>query len=296
MIIEGLTYSNYLINNRINLLVYDFTNAKHLIVEFTNTYTNRIATLKVYPINNTFKFDISGFVKSTFIYPNSDLQITINKIDIKFTLVFLNNTTEIVEMQKAFIRGGNNQGVYADLEPKRNYLPNAPAVELLITNKTPIWSADITTAPSTQLSGGEFTVGETTEVERLDVPCKGIKVMFLNQYGTYSFWYFNYYEINDKTKHIGVIGTVYTDFLLDHFNNIGSHVETSITVKDNVPLRFNELIRHLVVSMETYVYFGTEQIRVSINNSKWVFNSKENTYKHSITFDFANVLNPSDIC
>jgi hypothetical protein len=302
MNIVGLSKDFYLINNPLNILVDGFTDAKYLQVTFINSFTNKTASLRVYPINDTFKFDISGFIKSSFFRPNyfsttpTNLEFNLTKIDLSFTLVYNNNTTESVNIIKNFIRGGNNEGFYPNLNRKYNFLQDGDVVEYLIVEKLPIWSNVLNSSTATQIENEQFVTIETTEVERLEFPCKGIKMIFLNQYGTYSEWFFNHYEINDKTKHIDIIDLFQTDFTAPHFNDIGSNVETSITVKDNIPLRFNELIRHLIVSLEIYVVINNELIRVSLNSSKWEFNSKEKMYKHSITFDFAKILNPSDLC
>ena len=301
MTITGLTNNNYLINNKINLLINGFaSDVRYLELTFTNSTTTKSGNLRLYPINNTFKIDIAPIVKSTFNEPlfnfTNDVNICTVVIDFKATLI--DNTTSTTTVSKYFIRGGNFQGVYPDcITQKQNYLTDG-IVDFLITNKLPVYNGtdEVVRNRVYNLVDGAFEQITTYNVENLDIPCKGIKVRFLNQYGTYSEWYFNNYEINDSTKHTDFIDKFSTDFNGVLFKDLGSTVESSITVKDAVPKRYNELIRHLAVSPDVHVFEDGFWRKVILNNNKWSFNSRENTYKYSITFDYFTVINPSELC
>jgi len=296
MTVTGLQNDYYLINNAINLLINGFaSDVRYLEIFALNLQTNKTAKIRLYPINETFKIDISGVIKTTFDAPNyPNLNLNLQRFSIDFKAVFIDGTNETLTFSKYFIRGGNFQGVYPDcVTQKQNYLNNGDVVDLLITKSIPYWESYI--YPK-KISAGTYSFSQLIVGEKLEIPCNGIKVIFLNQYGTYSEWYFNNYEIQDSTKHIDFIENFNTDFNGNRFNDLGSSVTTTINVKDNVPLRFNELIRHLIISPEIYVVEDGYNRKVILNNNKWVFNSREKMYKHSITFDYLEVLNPSDLC
>lgn len=299
MTITGLENNNYLINNKINLLINGFaTDTRYLELTITNNATTHIAKVRLYPINNTFKIDIAPLVKSTFNDPAFyEIDINICSVSIQFKATFTDDTTSTSTITKNFIRGGNFQGVYPDcVTQKKNYIPDG-IVDFLITEMLPVWGYNLTARYYVnKLINGSFLTIQTFNFENFDIPCKGIKVSFLNQYGTYSQWYFNNYEINDSTKHIDFIDKFSTDFNGVLFKDLGSTVESSITVKDAVPKRYNELIRHLVISPDIHIYEDGYWRKVILNNNKWVCNSRENTYKYSLTFDYYTVINPSELC
>jgi hypothetical protein len=155
---------------------------------------------------------------------------------------------------------------------------------------------DDETYGSYQILEGQYLLKQIVQREYLEIPCKGIKVRFLNQYGTYSEWYFNNYEINKTTKHTDVIEKFTTIWNGEIFKDIGSKVEKSITVKDAVPRRYNELMDHLIISRDIHIFEDGFYRKVILTNSKWYENSRENTFRHSIKFDYPNVLNPTDLC
>ncbi len=304
MTVAGLENNYYLINNSINLLINGYASTvSYLEIKVTNDKTLKIANIRIYPILDTFKIDISKIVKSTFNSPSyPDVTLNLNSISIEFKTYFADNTNTTETISKYFIRGGNFFGVYPDcLRRKENYLSQGDVISTLITNTMPCWrcdlesSANLSTQKSPKINGGTYELTDTT-TECFDVPCMGMRVIFLNQYGTYSGWYFNNYEINDKTKHTDFIEKFDTLFNGDNFKDLGSTVTTSITVKDSVPLKFNELIRHLIISPEVFIIENNNYIKVIANDSKWNYNSREKTYKHSITFDYLDVINPSDLC
>ena len=96
MTITGLTNNNYLINNKITLLINGFaSDVRYLELTFTNSTTTKSGRLRLYPINNTFKIDIAKIVKSTFNEPlfnfTNDVNICTVVIDFKATVS--DNTT-----------------------------------------------------------------------------------------------------------------------------------------------------------------------------------------------------------
>jgi hypothetical protein len=296
MKITGLENNYYLFKNKINILINGFTsNVRYLDLLFTNTYTNKISELRLYPINNVFKLDISHAVENTFNEPNffDTENINLNSIKIDFKAKLIDNSEITQSITKYFIRGGNFQGIYPGNLQRENYLKNGDIIDLLIASKVPRWNVGY---QAKIINGGVYSDTNNFEIEEFEVPCKGIEIVFLNQYGTYSNWYFNNYQIETSTKTTDFLERFDINFNGNIGQDLGVKAETTITVKDAIPLRYNEYIRHLLVSPEVYSIENNFFRKLKQNNSKWNFNSKENTYNYSINFDYFDVINPSELC
>jgi hypothetical protein len=299
MNIQGLSNNYYLFKNKINILINGFTSdVRYLDLLFTNLYTNKISKLRLYPINNVFKLDISHAVENTFNQPNffDTPNINLNSIKIDFKAKLIDNSEITQSISKYFIRGGNFQGIYPDILQRENYLKNGDIINYLISEKIPKWGS--TPFFFNQIRTGSFTenIQTTPILEEFEVPCKGIQLVFLNQYGTYSQWYFNNYEIETSTKKTDFLERFDINFNGNIGQDLGVKAETTLTVKDRIPLRYNELIRHLIASPEIYAIENNFFRKLKQNNSKWSFNSRENYYDYKIDFDYFEVINPSELC
>lgn len=297
MTITGLENNYYLFKNKINILINGFTSdVKYLDLLFTNLYTNKISELRIYPINRVFKLDIAHAIANTFNEPNffdtANINLNSIKIDLKAKLI---NDTEITQtITKYFIRGGNFHGIYPNQTQKENYLKNNDIIENLMSLKKPIWIDD--SVFNSQIQGGQYGAFASNNFELLDLPCKGIQLVFLNQYGTYSYWYFNNYETETSTKTTDYLEKFNLSFNGNIGQDLGVKAENKIIVKDRIPLRYNEYIRHLIVSPEVYAIENNFYRKLKQNSSKWSFNSRENYYDYKIDFDYFDVINPSELC
>jgi len=298
MNIEGLSNNYYLFKNDINIIVNGFaSDVKYLDLLFTNLNTTKTSILRLYPINNIFKLNISDAVKNTFDAPSFvDFNNNLNTVKIDFKLKLQNESEVNQSITKYFIRGGNFQGIYTDCTTqKQNYLNDGDIVNFLISKKIPTWGNE--GGSYTKIDGDVF-IGENTlaNVENFEIPCKGIKLIFLNQYGTYSNWYFNNYQIETTTKTTNFLNKFDTNFNGNIGRDLGVKATSTITVKDSVPIRYNEIIRHLINSPDVYALENGFMRKLIQNNSKWVFNSRENTTNYSLKFDYFDVFNPSELC
>jgi hypothetical protein len=302
MTITGLSNNYYLINNPIHIIMNGFaSDVDYLDLTATNTNTSKSGSVRIYPINNVFKIDISHIVKSTFKEPSYPFEdINLNTISLLFSINFESGSVTNTTINKYFIRGGNFQGVYPDCSRKKdNYLDNGDIPALLISEVVPCWGAvpaRMSSFLATSKIQGDSYTSVAVETECFDEICNPAKFIFLNQYGTYSEWQFPRYEVEDKTKHTDIIEKFAIGLNGDRFKDIGSKVTTTITVKDSVPLRFNNLIRNLIISPEIYLILDNVEHKMILNNSKWSYNNKDKNYKYSLSFDYLEVLNPSDLC
>jgi hypothetical protein len=298
MNIQGLSNNYYLFKNDINIIINGFaSNVKYLDLLFTNTNTTKTSSLRLYPINNIFKLNISDAVKNTFnepLFPISNRNLNSVKIDFNAKLQDESEVTQSIT--KYFIRGGNFQGVYTDCTTQRqNYLQDQITINYLISEKIPRWGT--TGVFFNKINGSVFSFGDGQPfIEQFETPCKGIKLIFLNQYGTYSEWYFNNYQIETATKSTDFLKKFDINFNGNIGRDLGVKAETTITVKDSVPIRYDEIIRHLIDSPEVYALENGFMRKLKQNNSKWTFNSRENTTNFSLKFDYFDVFNPSELC
>ena len=299
MTITGLNNNYYLINNEINIVVNGFGASviRYLEVKATNSFNSRINVLRFYPINNTFKFDISSLVKQLFDKPNDDLLKNLNSISLEFKSVDIANVVATTTISKYFIRGGNLQGFYPKGSVKQNYLNNLVFINKLITNKIPFWNTQ--QIDTNQIINDGFaptTFNPGLNLEILEVPCNGIYVKFLNQYGTYSYWYFDSFENESKTKDLDLIKNFSTDFDANNFTDLGVTIESSITLKTAVPERFNNLMLHLILSPEVYFLDNTNYRKIKQRSQKHGYNPIDKIFEYKFEFDIDNVLNPSLLC
>ena len=300
MIITGLDNNNYLINNNINVIINDFGTSiiKYLEVKATNTYNSKFNTLRFYPINNTFKFDISSLVKSTFDYPNNDVLKTNNLINLEFKTVDVADVFFTTTISKYFIRGGNFNGAYPiSNEIKQNYLGQGNQVQVLISYPMPYWG---TKYDIYKINNG-FELIDNSSIddsafENIEIPCNGIYVKFLNQYGTYSYWFFDSFEKNAKTKDLDLINNFSTNFNNNNFTDLGVTAENSITLKTKVPERFNNILLHLILSSEVYFLDNETYRRIKQKSQKHEFNPIDKMFEYKFEFELNNVLNPSLLC
>jgi len=288
MTITGLSNNYYLINNKNFVTVNAFANPiKYLEVKATNNFTSKIKVLRFYPINGQCVFDLNPFIKSTFNNPNLDVATNLNEVVIEFKTKSLTNVFVTQNITKFFIRGGNQSGVYPNGNLKFNYLNNNDKINLLITKKVPNWNFlyDIY-----KINNGifDFTSVNPSASEQLEVPCNGKYIKFLNQYGTYSYWYFDAYEIKNTTRALDMIERQNT------FQDLGVTVKTEIELRGKVPERYNEIIKHLLFSTE--IYNETDGIKLKLKSETHIENVIDKVFDYKINFELQNEINPSLLC
>jgi len=302
MTITGLENNYYLFNNTVQVVVNGFglTNIKYLEVIATNTYNSKAMSLRFYPLNNEFTFDISPMVKSTFDYPNNDLLKNLNNIIFDFNAVDELDVIETTSIDKYFIRGGNFKGFYPNEVVKNNYINQGLNIPLnYIVKKIPTWlyiGFDTHFINASNVFE-EFTVTDATNFEALEVPCNGKLVKFLNSLGTYSYWFFDAYEITRKTKTLDLIKITPYDFTDNNFFDLGVTVESEIELRTQVPERYADLMLHLIISSEIYIIENDDSLtRLKLKSDSFVYNVIDKIFDYKIKFELDNIINPSLLC
>lgn len=299
MTITGLNNNHYLINNEINIIINGVgaSEIRYLEVKATNSFNLKIKVLRFYPINNVFKFDVSSLVKSLFDKPNNDLSKNLNSISLEFKSVDINNVITTTTISKYFIRGGNLKGFYPSGSVKQNYLKDGMLISELITKPVPVWNPLSFYDLDLSIIDESYEIGvNLPKIEVLENPCNGIYVKFLNQYGTYSYWFFNSFENNSKTKKLDLIKNFNTDFDANNFTDLGVTIESSIILKTEIPKRFNNLMLHLIISPEVYFLDNTTYRKIKQISQKHSYNPIEKIFDYKFEFELDNILNPSLLC
>jgi hypothetical protein len=289
--IYGLENDNYLINNEIIVIFTQLENTKYLQLEFLNNYNGKIAKVRLYPIQNEIKYDISKAVKSLFDLPSFDTERNINQIDIIYSKILNNGAPLSNIISKYFIRGG----VFS--RERNNYLPNGYVINNNNFGGTPYFMNQYGSYADYIITNGIIEEKISDKAITFDYGCKGKMLRFLNQFGGYSYWYFEFYRITSNSKPFDEVVRINLGFNDNyHFSDIGVNLESDIEFRGSVPLQYNELMKHLIASPEVY-FFSNETtnkwIRIKQNSNKQYFDSKEKNFKYKFNFKLEQINNPS---
>jgi hypothetical protein len=287
MTIIGLSNNYYLINNKNFVTINAFANPiKYLEVKASNNFTSKTETLRFYPINGSCVFDLNPLVKSTFNNPNLDVATNLNEVVIEFKTKSLTNTFVTQTITKFFIRGGNQSGLYPSGLPRLNYLNNLDIIPALLSENIPNFGS---VQQEYEIRNGVYNPIVSPQFnEKINFECNGYRVKFLNQYGTYSDWGFDAYEIKNTTRSLDMIERQ------NSFQDLGVTVKTEIEVRGKVPERYNEIIKHLLFSPE--IYNVDYDIKLKLKSESHIENVIDKVFDYKISFELQNEINPSLLC
>ena len=246
MIVSGLNQNRYLINNPIWV---DITDAGQKVVM---SFTSLQAQIGNYPIftfytfNGNVSFDISEIIKGLMPEPNHPQTAIAGQIipgNVTTQNITFQSDGDSVTLNKAFIRGGNaSMGVNLNL-PQLAQLKESP--------KIPVWQG----YPSAKytLNANNVVVFSNiltnSEIDRRKVvTCEPVFLRFLNTRGGYSFWMFEQWEINEKSKptqHIKRRGNP-----LD----LGMEMGWELSLNSRVEREYNATLSALMKSPEVHIY------------------------------------------
>lgn len=298
MTVTGINSDLYYANNPIFITFEGINSQTNYIEIFPTTsgpQTSSIKPQRLYVFSqNKITIDISQTVKMLFpdIPHNTDYTtltpfIVMNNWK-RITLVIkevLNDGTvnNLPGITKTFLRGGN-----------RTYLSNqrtAVKVPLVPTDTIPQWGGypiDWYSFSTLKVMEKSNVIPITYKELRKIKGCDPLYIKFLNSKGGYSYWLFENWESENKSKNLGVIEDTYT------LKDLGNESEATITVISKVPKRYIPLMVDLSDSQEIYIYKGsTIWERVISNNNKVSQNKFNTNEKVKMSFDVVNRYNPS---
>ena len=249
MIISGLSLNRYLVNNPIWVDISDAPETIYLTFSSVNQGTQTlIAPYVIKTFNGKTSFDLSEIIKAMMNEPSHPVGLLSGDIlpsnATTFTLRFQDvEVPDEVLITKTFIRGGDaTMGSNLTL-PANAVLKESP--------KIPVWEG---------FQSAKYYLNENnrivytniltnSEIERMSVVnCNPLFLRFLNTRGGYSFWLFEEWEVNEKSKK--------TETIIRRGNplDLGMEMEYSLETTTRVNREYNATLSALLKSPEIYVH------------------------------------------
>lgn len=290
MTFTGLDNNYYLTNNPIYLEIFGGFGAGENFLLFINV-GGRIIGVQMF--NEYAIIDLAPVIKSLMALPNFQNPNS-NRLKVDIGITWYSESQGFFKdfNDKVFIRGGRHTGF-------NNILSNNTILK--VSDLIPVWGG---------LPASKYTITGTTISETNIIPdneketmqsnsCEGAYLMFLNSLGGYSFYLFDTFTINDKSKSQDVINRFSTTKPQNNFYSMGSENSISLDVESRFDKRHFGLLRSLVESNEIWVYqfhklinsdfvFSAANDWTKLNNpgNQISIDAEEDTTDASLSFDF----------
>lgn len=297
--IDGLENNYYLSGNDIWVRVTSTDDRTPLKLELLieNQYTFKtLPAFRMYP-NPTqeIKFNISLPIRA--LQPDPDQvvpQNSLSKFSLTFNLTYTDNTTETVEMDVIFIRGGvNKRG--AD----NWYLSSSTP---LVVGKWIEWNGITLPGSAYRIQGDFLTTFQPSGdmVYRQFIPgnCNYKIIKFLNSLGGYQFFVFEYNERELTAKGLGTLPVIADELKFDNSRSLGIDESETLNLKCKTPEEIQPVFLDLLKSFDVYLYHPEgnepysqwERLEIAGSN-KGLLNSRDKTYMNEVTFKIPNYVN-----
>lgn len=305
MIVTGLNSNRYLVGNPIPVTMSLeasalFTTSSYIEMTITKiathagdeTYT--LPVIRLHPSPSGLTIDLAPYIKGLMPKPYIPYSSYTNPVPnyqrFNIALSETQTNTSNTFLSKTFVRGFKR-----DDEPYAITL--SVNEELNPADKIPIWGA----YPSARFwidASSEIqstTVVESQYIKQMKVPvaCNPFYVRFMNSLGGYSFWMFNAWDWQTKSKEEGVIER---PTFLDN-ESLGFTEENIVTVDSRVKREFYPLIRDLLVSpvIQVYQQFSTTRTwkKIELKGNSITENNYEDLIEVSLSFNLHLNNNPS---
>lgn len=297
MIVTGLNSNRYLVGNPIPVTMSLeagalFTTSSYIEMTITKiathpgdeTYT--LPIIRLHPSPSGLTIDLAPYIKGLMPKPYIPYSSYTNPIPNyqRFNIAMSETQTNTSNtfLSKTFVRGFKR-----DDEPYAITL--AVNEELNPADKIPVWGA----YPSARFwidASSEIqstTVVESQYIKQMKVPvaCNPFYLRFMNSLGGYSFWMFNAWDWQTKSKEEGVIER---PTFLDN-ESLGFTEENIVTVDSRVKREFYPLIRDLLVSpvIQVYQQFSTTRTwkKIELKGNSITENNYEDLIEVSLSFN-----------
>ncbi|MEJ5105507.1 hypothetical protein [Chryseobacterium sp. MYb328] len=294
MTINGLENNYYLTQNDIWVTINGFTEVvTKVVIDFKNITTNN--ELKGFEcsasIENDCSLNVCFPVRALMPEPDHVNINTLQSFQIKVTVKFKNTSLpdEVVTINKYFIRGGRDKYGANEWHLNDGYS--------LIVNKWisggKSWNSP---TPPLKISGGSLIEDDAVQnyIQEEKKSCNGLLIKYLNSLGCYQYFYFDKYELKNKTKAAKTVNRITNRLRNDNFQNIGYSETKTLTLysftEKELQLNFEDLIKSLHI-----FYFDSNGIdhdsswhliRLDDNSSTW--NNYENAFENKAEFTLPN--------
>lgn len=277
MIISGIESNRYFLFNPIWVDVSDVYSR----TEFTVAIDGEINKFNLFPYDGKIRFDLGklvlGLIKN-IKNKDSMLGAMDGAYSINLSVREFSGSGSSFQQIKYFILGG-----------KKSYDFNVEAPNILsLTNFAwsgfPRWTS--------RMQNGIVNIDEDNyEILQPRVNCSNIFLAFRNNFGGFSYYLFEDYEIKDNNSNKGY-------YLTQRDVKVpGVDAKSSITVRSKVHRNFYETIRHLADSFEVYLWNQNiidskkDWIRINGSNNNVSFNPKNIATEVEMTFDLVTNFN-----
>lgn len=297
MTVSGLNSDNFLSGNPLPITITPDT--VFSIGDYVNVTIIRLVThpgdietsyppIRLYVQTTGVTVDLMPYIKGMMPYPyipTTTYQDPVPNTQ-NFTIIF-----------SASIGGGD---IFFNKTVVRGFKRTKSNSGLTVTNGTilkesdriPVWGAYPTakfTLTASQIIPSTILDPEDLRQMKIPIACNPFYVRFLNTLGGYSFWMFNAWEWDTKSKPSGMIEKT-TDI-----NNVslGFKETNEVKVDTRVRREFFGVIRALVVSPVVQVYdqFDMDWLKIELKDTSFNENNYEDMQEFSCTFDL--MLNTS---
>jgi len=297
MTIAGLENNYYLAGNDIWLQVSDFPKVPiRLDLKVTNlTTTVTLPILRLYPdTSNVFRFNVSQTIRPLQPYPDAPSHNTIGQYQLEFTVMFQDNTTELITVSKYFIRGGRDKNNIDEW-----YLSDGFP---LVISKWVDWRGILLPGYANKIQGNAIidyipVASDTFKMNLLE-SCNAKIIRFLNSLGGYQFWVFEVSEIKPKVKGKNIISQIPMQLRADVSRNTGTDTVREITLKTKTPAELQPIILDLISSPEIQMYdpAGVDEAsswhRLQLSNSNdAILNTIDMSYTNEIDYILPTYIN-----
>lgn len=307
MIVSGLNGNRFLIGNKIPVKispdtgVFDVGSFITITITKLPIYTGDtevvLPLIKLFPVGDYLDFDLSPYVKGLMNYAYTPSDNNYNEFNgvipnfQKYNISIFenqNNTSEIF-LNKSFIRGFKRENSINAFTLPINTI-------LSPVDKIPYWIS-YPTAKFYLNNDSEInvdTVANSTDFKLQKTPnsCDPFYIRFLNSLGGYSFWMFNAWDWQTKSKGKGIVND-----LLDR-NSLGFSETNTVNVDTRIKREYFNLMKDLVVSSMVQVYdkFTPETwTKIDLKDSSFKENNYEDLIEFNCTFDLNLGNNPQVI-
>ena len=273
MIVTGLSNNFYLIHNEIIVTITP-SNPNAFWCEVTATSGLETQTVKLYPINNIFEFDVSVLAKLFFTYESlidydnpEDNNNNLKLIEIEFKIIY-SISEEIQNIIKYCINGYNqindinyfNENFFYE-----KYKLFAGFPFSIITDRYTIISTNEVSQLIPELTNINYTIiGDC-------YPDNVCYIKWLNSKGYYSYWLFKGKKEYEKVKEKGKVQR-YFQFMNEvtsNVNSLGFSSEIEIICYDVIEKEYWLQVKELYSSREVYLW-NKKQYEVSLSLIDWI--------------------------
>ena len=254
-----------------------------------------IPILRLYPRpNNIFSFNICQVIRALQPYPDHIDVNSLQNYKLEFTVIFDDNTTQNITLEKYFVRGGKEKGGVNEW-----HLSDG---QPLLISKWVEWRGLMLPGYAKKIMGSIIVdfIPASADTYKMLLPsgCNAKIIKFLNSLGVYQFWVFESSETSTKSKGKDVVSKIPLYLSADAFRNVGSESSTEITMKTKTPAELQPIIVDLIKSPEVLLYdpagsddaSSWQRLQLSGSNGA-ILNTTDMSYLNELDFTIYNSIN-----